>query len=212
MAFRPSCRAALEGKYSARRAKFDSELRRQHNERHSSGKPYHLAGTLRTNAYVFSIEHLHQLRGLHFGERISCVYGASQFVNQLQVFCLLTVGQITGEPYAVKSFRENMLEKHPDEVAAFYSEKFLFSAVSVIFVPERDMRICDFCDPAVGDCSSEGIPRKVTDCVSLAVKRLFDEGQPPFLKQAINKSLKKGGICQFPGMGKIEFVFLIQLP
>ena len=59
---------------------------------------------------------------------------------------------------------------------------------------------------------SEGIPRKVTDCVSLAVKGLFDEGQPPFLKQAINKFLKTGGICQFPGMGKIKFVFLIQLP
>ena len=95
-----------------------------------------------------------------------------------------------------------MLEKHPDEVAAFYGEKFLFPVVSLIFVSESDMRICDFCDPAVGDCSSEGIPRKVTDCVSLAVKGLFDEGQPPFLKQAINKFLKTGGICQFPGHGK----------
>ena len=104
-------------------------------------------------------------------------------MDQLQVLRLFAVRQVPGEPHTVESFREDVLEEHPDEIRTLYGEMLLLPAVGVVFVPEGDMGVRDLRDPAVGDGSAERILRKVT-----------------FPEQVVNERLKTGRVFKLSGM------------
>ena len=65
-----------------------------------------MAGAFRTGADILSVERHHQLRSPHSAVRVSGVHGASQTVDQFQVFCFPAVRKIPGEPHAVKPLSE----------------------------------------------------------------------------------------------------------
>lgn len=175
-------------------------MRWQPGCRHPSGEPDHPAGALRTGADILPVQRHHKFRDLHPTVRVSGIHRVSQAVDQLQVLRLFAVRQVPGEPHTVESFREDVLEEHPDEIRTLYSEMLLLPAVGVVFVPEGDMGVRDLRDPAVGDGSAERILRKVTDRVAPAVECLLNEGQPMFPEQVVNERLKTGRVFKLSGM------------
>lgn len=132
-------------------------------------------------------------------------------MDQFQVLYLLTVGQISGEAYTVKSLRQDMLQKHSDEVGALHSQVFHHVSVGIVFVSESDMSIGDLFNPAVCDCCPERIACQIADGVAPAVECLADERKPRLFEEGINKRLPSQGILQVSCTGKIQRAVSIHL-
>ena len=125
-------------------------------------------------------------------------------MDPFQVLYLLTVGQIPGEAYTVKTFRQDMLQEHSDKVGAFYGQAFFFISVGIVFVSESDMCIGDLFNPAVCDRRPERIPCQVADGVAPAVEGLTNERKPVLRKQGVNERLPSQGVLQVSCTGKIQ--------
>ena len=98
----------------------------------------------------------------------------------LQFLCLPAVREISAEPDPVKALWQHMLQEKADEFFTGYGFSFLFVAIGIIRIFERDFIFRNAFDTAVADCRTISIAGKVFHGITISVKSFFYKGTPFF--------------------------------
>ena len=98
-------------------------------------------------------------------------------VNTPEVSCFSGVGKKSGISDPRKTLRKDVRKEPSNKLHRRQGDRFLVSSLSVRH-GECDRLSIIILDSAVGDCSAEGIPGQVFNCIAISVKGADDMTDP----------------------------------
>ena len=141
---------------------------------------YHLMPADRTLTDINTIEQEHKVCNPFSLYRVTGINGTAEPVDMFQCLCFPAVREISAEPDPVEALWKHMLKKKSDKFFARYRFCFLFVAVRIIRVLERNFIFRNAFDTAVADRCTISITGKVFHGIPVSVESFFYKGAPLF--------------------------------
>ena len=118
---------------------------------------YHLVPADRTLTDINTIEQEHKVCNPFSLYRVTGINGTAEPVDMFQCLCFPAVREISAEPDPVEALWQHMLQEKPNKFFTRYRFYFLFVAVGIIRVSERNFIFGNAFDTAVADCPTVSI-------------------------------------------------------
>ena len=141
---------------------------------------YHLVPADRTLTNIHAIKQEHKVCYSFPLCWVSRINGSTEPMDMFQCFCFPAIREISAEPDPVEALWQHMLQEKPNKFFTRYRFYFLFVAVGIIRVSERNFIFGNAFDTAVADCRTISIAGKVFHGITISVKSFFYKGTPFF--------------------------------